>query len=263
MMSRTLFNPVLVAFFVLGPALMSACSAVPDTAGEPAASGSLSLPLTSFANGHRYRVSNAFVYVQGPQYVYLRSSDDPSETVLSAPLTTGDYWASLWSWSLEREDDAGTFVPVQATLTSSSQVPFTVFDGAATTISYQFQTDGVIVNVGSGDLRVAVNVQEIPAVCTPFGSECGEGAWCPPTGLTGRPRACYPAGSIALGEPCNAVTDCVPNASCADLGEGPVCLALCRAADFDLPCASGGSCQPAGSDYGVCRPSLEPGGETP
>jgi len=232
-----------------------ACSAGASDPDESAVSGVMNLPLIASANGHNYRVSNAYVYISGPQYAQLSSSDDPNETALSTTLQTGSYIAYLYSWSLELDDGTGVFRPVQASLVSSPSVGFSILNGTTTTVSYQFSTDGVIVTVGSGEVRIEVAVDESSATCTPFANDCAESTWCPPTGLTGAARACVAAGLTAIAEPCDAPTECVANASCFDLGSGPVCAELCPADAFELPCASGGICKAAGSDYGVCRPS--------
>ena len=233
-----------------------ACSAGPSPADAHVTSGMMSLPLLASANGHRYRLSNAYVSINGPQYAQLSSSSDPNETTLSARLPTGSYTAYLYSWSLELDDGTGTFHPVQASLLSSYAVGFSILNGTTTTVTYQFRTDGVIVTVGSGEVRVAVAIDESSAVCTPFADDCAANTWCPPTGLTGTPRACIAAGLIAIGQPCSAATDCVAYASCFDLGSGPICAELCPADAFELACASGGTCQAASSEYGVCRPSI-------
>jgi hypothetical protein len=231
------------------------CSAGPRNADERAVSGVMSLPLIASANGHNYRLSNTFLYISGPQYAQLSSSGDPNETALSATLVTGNYTAYLYNWSVERDDGTGTFRPVQASLVSSPAVGFSILNGTTTTVSYQFSTDGVIVTVGSGQVRVAVVVEESAATCTPFADDCAAGTWCPPTGLTGAPRACVAAGLTAIAEPCSAPSDCTANASCFDLGSGPTCAELCPADAFELACASGGTCKAVGTDYGVCRPS--------
>jgi hypothetical protein len=249
-------NIVVTAFvFAFGATAPMGCGTEPRPAGGAGDLGTIALPLVTQTNGHTYRLSNVFVSISGPQFAQLFSTTDPNETSLSTTLQTGSYTAVLFGGSLERDDGAGNFAAVSAMLVSNPAVGFTIFDGATTTVSYQFQTDGVIVTVGAGQLKVTATVDEIAAVCTPFGTDCPEGSWCPPTALTGSRRACVAAGSTALGQPCAGPADCVANASCFDLGEGPVCAALCPAADFDAGCPSGGTCQPAAPDYGVCRPS--------
>lgn len=219
--------------------------------------GVIALPLTTQVNGHTYRLRNVSLYISGPQSTYLYDSGDSAQTAISTTLPTGTYYAYLYDgWRLERDDGTGAFWPVVANRLSGP-ASFTIFNGATSTLSYQFQTDGVIVTVGSGQLRVTAGVQEIPAVCTPFGTDCGDGAWCPPTTLTAMARACVAAGATPVGSRCASPTECVANASCFDLGEGPVCAALCPPAQFDGPCSDASTvCQAAaGAEFGVCRPA--------
>ena len=118
------------------------------------------------------------------------------------------------------------FGPVPATLISPSAVNFTIFNGATSTVAYQFRTDGVIVRVGAGALRVKASVDEIQPVCTPFGSDCPDATWCPPAGLTGQPLACIAAGTTPVDSPCSGPADCVAGSACLDLGAGPFCTDL-------------------------------------
>lgn len=168
-----------------------ACGTTRDDQPEPdPVRGAVALPLTTQTNGHVYRLRNPFVLISGPTSTQLWDSGDSSQPVLSATLDTGNYWAMLFDgWTLERDDGAGGFAAVHAELVSGSFVTFTIQNGATTTISYTFETDGVIVKVGMGSLRVDTKVDEVAAACTPFGTDCATGTWCPPTSLTGAPRA--------------------------------------------------------------------------
>ena len=112
------------------------------------------------------------------------------------PATTESY---LYSWTLERDDGSGNFAAVRADLISSMAVGFSIYNGSDDHDRVQFRTDGAMVTIGQGQLRVAIAVDEIAPVCTPLGSDCGDGAWCPPTGLTGAALACRSAGTVALG----------------------------------------------------------------
>jgi hypothetical protein len=251
-MVRIVSRIVWAACFVLTAPLVAGCSGAGADDQASVESGAVSLPLVTQANGHTYRLHDAFIQIFGPTFTTLSTSDDPNETVLSATLQTGSYFANLYAWTLERDDGSGNFQPIVATLVSSNFVNFSVDNGTTTTVTYVFQTDGVIVTVGSGDLKVRVSVNEVDAVCTPFAGDCPTGTWCPPTGHTGAPRACVAAGAVAVGEPCGGPADCVANASCYDLGDGPVCVALCPADAFETPCTTGGVCQKFGTDYGRC-----------
>jgi hypothetical protein len=242
---------------------MPACADDAATADGPSADvGRVSLPLIVSGGIHDYRLADVYLVIYGPQSLQLFSSADPGEVALAATLQTGSYTAYLTGWTLERDDGGGVLHPVPATLISSGAVGFSIFNGTTSTISYQFQTDGVLVTVGAGDLKVKATVNEIPAACTPFGADCSAASWCPPTGLTRAPRACIPAGAASIGDPCLSPFDCVANASCVDRreGSGPVCVALCPGTTVGTNCSTGGICQSAGADYGLCHPSLDDAG---
>jgi hypothetical protein len=213
--------------------------------------GTVSMPLVTTVDEHTYRLSNAYIEIYGPTYAYLYPDDDPSQTVLSTTLQTGNYSAYLYNWTLERADDSGNFGPVSATLVNYYN-SFSIYNGTTTTLVFEFETDGLIVTVGSGDLNVNVAVTEIQPVCVPLGSDCGSGAWCPPTGLTGFSVACVAAGAVEVGQPCSGPADCVANASCFDAGAGPVCVELCAKTGVGEDCASGGTCLECEADYGLC-----------
>jgi hypothetical protein len=240
------------AFALVPSALTGACTVSPGTPEEAAESGTLELPLLSSTNGHTYWLTG-YMYVSGPSFSYVDLSGDSQ--VLSLPLSTGDYAAQLYSWTLLRDDGSGTFIPVTAALLSSSYVPFSIYHGAKTTLTFEFETDGVVVQVGAGTLDVRVDVNETAAVCTPFASDCGEGAWCPPSGLTGASRECVPAGELGDGEPCAGPFDCAADSSCFDFGQGPVCADLCDPSGAGVGCSPDAECVPVDSEFGVCTPS--------
>jgi hypothetical protein len=230
---------------------VAACSGSPNDTGGVEQLGSLNLPLSVTVGDHTYRFSYFQVYIYSAG-VLLTSSGDPAETVLTTALPTGSHQAALFSWALERDDGLGNFAPVQASLMSSSYVSFEILNGSTTTVSFQFETDGQIITVGSGGLTVVAQIEERAPVCVPLGSDCGEGLWCPPPELTGAVLACRQAGSVELGAACSSPRDCVSNSSCIDAGEGPVCTALCSSVEFESACESGGTCTPVGREYGVC-----------
>ena len=256
-------NGVAVAVLVGSLGWLAACAAEgppPAPAGMVSEElGRVSLALVTTVGEHTYRLRNVYIFISGPQYLQLFDNDG-SQTELSASLLTGNYSASLYQQgTLERDDGAGNFVPVVASLISSYYVNFTIFNGATSTIAFQFQTDGVIVTVGAGQLRVRVAVDEIAAVCTPFAGDCAEGSWCPPTTLTGMPRGCIAGGATAAGQPCAGPFECAANTTCVDQGAGPVCAELCPSTSFDASCPSGGTCQRVTAEYGVCAPApVEP-----
>lgn len=251
--NQPLFASVGLALGLLFPLSCNSDSNQPNDPADDSAvtTGTVSLPLTSVVNGHVYRLRNVYLQIWGPTYLYLQGGD--YDTVLNATLQTGSYTSYLYNWKLERQDDDGVFQPVTASL-ESNYMSFEVFNGTTTTLVYRFQTDGAIVPIGAGNVQIKVGVDEVQAACTPFGNDCPEGCWCPPTSLSALSRQCLWAGTVALGEPCDKPTACVANASCFDMGSGAICAALCPRSQFDTTCVSGGKCQRVTSEFGVCVP---------
>jgi hypothetical protein len=239
------------------PLVANACSSGHPTQPE-GSTGTLSLPLVTTTNGHTYRLGG-YLVLYGTIYDYLYLDGD--ETVLKRDLPAGAYFSYLNSYQLERLDEStGQYVPVQSTLVSSYYQPFTIYNQTTTTITYEFETDGVVVSIGTGNLTVNVKVTETAPVCTILGSDCPDGTWCAPPELTGSPLQCLYAGSVPAGDPCSGPDDCAANTSCFDFGDGAVCTALCDASGFGSACAGGGSCTQVGTAYGVCVPE---GGSLP
>jgi hypothetical protein len=108
--------------------------------------------------------------------------------------------------------------------------------------------------VGAGTLDVRIDVNETAAVCRPFTSDCGEGAWCPSSGLTGEERQCVAAGELSPGEACAGPLDCAADSSCFDFGQGPVCAALCELSEAGVGCSADAECLAVDCEYGICEP---------
>ncbi len=256
-MIRSTFIKVIFGFGLLQGALIASACSSGSQAEAPANTGTFNLPLLASVGAHTYRLQGG-LYVYGSVFQSIDIS--PDANVIAATLPTGTYTANLYTWSLTRDDGSGNFVPVAATLTSSSAPSFSIFNQTTTTVSFQFATDGQIVTIGAGQLNVAIDVHESTLVCTPLGDDCPANSWCAPTELTGAALSCIPAGPVAEGGPCGAPADCAANSSCFDRGAGSVCLELCSKAEFNQPCSSGARCTPQGTDYGVCLPSEGDGG---
>jgi hypothetical protein len=252
MVQNVIARVSLAVSLMCGALLTAACSGAPAAEEEQGSSGTLTVPLLASAGAHTYRLEGS-MWVSGPLFTYLDLSGDSE--VISTPLPTGDYNTHLYSWWLTRDDGTGTFVPVDARLISSSSPSFSIFNRATSRIEFEFETDGQIVTIGSGSLRVAIEVHETPAICTPLGTDCPEGSWCAPSELTGASLSCIVEGAVAVGEECASPLDCVGNASCLDFGAGPRCAALCSSSDFGAPCEAGGTCTAQGVDYGACVPT--------
>jgi endoglucanase len=252
-MIRSYLWTAIFAACVPGSAIVAtACSGNSSSREKTQSTGSVSLPLVTVTGASKYRLENVVIDFNGPVFVPPLTESNLNEAVLSTTLPTGSYEAVLVNWTLSKDDGQGNFKPVVASLEQNNE-PFTVFDGTTTTLVFRFQTDGIIVTVGSGELHVTAAVDPVPPICTVLGDGCAPGTWCAPAGLTGAPLACISAGTVSVGQPCAGPTDCVANASCFDLGAGPVCGAMCSNGSLDTPCDTGGTCLPGGTDFGICR----------
>lgn len=247
-MFRSLLTRLLLGSCVIsGCVSLSACGSGSAPQDERSVTGTLRLPLLTTVGAHTYRLQGG-LYVNGPVFESL----DVNADALSVSLPTGDYSAYLYTWQLTRDDGTGNFRPVAATLTSSANPSFSIYNGATSTVSFEFETDGQLVTIGTGALIVDIDVQETPAICSPLGDDCGDGNWCPPPELTGNPVSCVAAGPLAEGEACGSPLECAANTSCFDFGAGAHCVRLCDRTEFEQPCSSGGLCTAVGADYGVC-----------
>src|SRR4051812_37553219 len=105
-----------------------ACSATPDGGEQVEQAGTLSLPLTVTVGDHIYRFSyfQLYVYSDG---LFLSSTGEPTESVLTAQLPTGRHQARLSYWALQRDDGQGDFLPVNASLVSDPYVEFEILNG--------------------------------------------------------------------------------------------------------------------------------------
>jgi hypothetical protein len=241
--------------FMLGIAIalgaggcLSGCSSA-DAPAEHAY-GTVVMALTSQVNGTTYRLRNAAFDVTGPTTTLLDTEQNPDLPVISTTLATGSYSISLRSgWALQRLN-AGTYEPVQATLVSANPANFEIISGSTTAVVYSFQTDGTIVDIGTGTLALSIDV-------TNTGSG-GGGDNCSVVTQAGcaAPLACYPlfdgtsvcagAGSAVTGAPCQFINDCAAGGFCAQVGETPTCIAGCGLDGTGSPCPAGTLCSDAG-----------------
>ncbi|MDZ4697300.1 MAG: hypothetical protein SGI86_19335 [Deltaproteobacteria bacterium] len=157
----------LSAVFVLAAA---SCDSDPPA---PASTGSVSLALTANTGGVIYRLRNArFVISNGSTVLQtLDSETDPDATFLSATIAIGSYSINLESgWALERTD---TGTVIDATLISPNPTAFQIFAGSTTTVTYRFSTSLGVITIGTGTLRVGIEVTVVGDAGIPEGETGG------------------------------------------------------------------------------------------
>jgi len=236
---------------------LSGCSAK-DVPAENAY-GTVVMALTSQSGGITYRLRNAAFDVTGPTSTTLDTEQDPDAPLISTTLATGDYAISLRAgWALQRLS-GGVFEPVQATLVSANPASFEIISGSTTALVYSFETDGTIVDIGTGTLALSINVSNTDG-------SSGGGDNCDVVNQTGcvAPQACYPLfdgtsvcageGSGLAGTPCEFINSCAAPGFCAQLGGEQTCVAACSLDGTGSPCLPGTLCSDVGLGgvLGVC-----------
>ncbi len=153
--SRAVFRSVLAV--AVAATTLTACG---TDQGESAAPhvGTVTIPLQAEVDGTRYRLG-AVLDITGGQGGVTTLATTPDQPTLVATLPVGQYTATLVSFTLFKDDGTGTFHAVEATVESSSQ-SFGISNDSSTTISFQFDTDGTVVPVGSGNVNVTFGVTD-------------------------------------------------------------------------------------------------------
>lgn len=129
---------------------------------EVSAAGTLRVRLTGeSAEGHIYRLREADLEITGPTNVTLHTEDDPDAEVLRHDLQVGAYELLLKDgWFLEKQTDDGTFVPVEAVLTSQNPAPFATAAQETTGVTLRFRAGQEIIELEDGELEVYIEVEE-------------------------------------------------------------------------------------------------------
>ena len=142
--------------------LQTSCGDSERSAQEISATGTLRLRLTGQSEtGHTYRLRDADLEITGTSSVTLHSEDDPDAESLRHDLPAGAYEILLEDgWFLERQDDEGTFVPVEAVLMSENPTPFEIVAEETTKVQYSFLVGDEIVDLGDGTLEVTMSIEE-------------------------------------------------------------------------------------------------------
>lgn len=179
-------------------------------------------------------------------------------------MLVGNYTVDLLDgWAMERLDASGSATVVEATVLDPS-VFVEVVAGSISNARFRFETDGTIVDMTLGTIRVTIQVTEVeppPAECDPLDqATCPAGEACYPIGGTGG-AACevvtIPGGA---GDACTMIGECAPGLVCVFFGSttgDTLCVEICDINDVGF-CPGGAECFglnfPSIPDVGVCVP---------
>jgi hypothetical protein len=236
---------------------LTGCASHDDSARENDGSyGTVVLSLTGQTNGTTYRLRQAIFEVTGPTNATLNSESDPNGTVLATTLSTGGYLIALQDgWFLERLTGM-TAEPVDAALISNNPQMFGISSAATSTVLFRFETDGTIIDIGTGQLEVAIEVNETGATGCDLIQQtgCAMGEGCYFGGEDGLTPICAPAGMSPPGSACMQQNFCAPGAFCGSFdGENVSCIAICSVSGMGPTCPAGQACASVGvGDVGGC-----------
>jgi len=144
--------------------------------------GTIELALSSMSGGATYVLANATFLVERIQPppepgeisgIRLHSADATGAD-LTASLEVGRYTVRLLDgWQIERQDSPSNLVPVHATLQSANPVTVSILSGKKTTVTFQFQTNGIPLTFGPGSIDINIGVATCD-VAAPPGAELNE-----------------------------------------------------------------------------------------
>jgi hypothetical protein len=148
------------------PLLAVGCAGGDSPANEAGAAqtGALSLPLTAVgASGAVYRLRQgvfSVTRVATGAVTQLSTEQDPLSATLQASLDSGDYVVALQDgWVLERAVGS-TVTLVAATLVSPAVQSVAISANGEAALSFQFDTNGELVQFGEGQLVIDIGVTE-------------------------------------------------------------------------------------------------------
>lgn len=242
------------------------CSA---ESSDAVAAGSLNLPLTArAAGGVNYRLANGTFDLTGPVNRALQGDAETSSTLVTAGLPVGSYQVTLRDgWQIQRELAGGGLLAVDAVLLSAITQTASITNGGTANVTYRFQVDDEIVELGAGQLNVNFEVETgTSSTCTAPLVDCS--GVC--VDLNRNPLNCGACGEVcATGNICSAGA-CIP-APPICTGGTTLCGSTCTNVQFDAQncgscgtiCSASTTCQ-AGSCTPTTGPSvvvnLDPGG---
>ncbi len=120
--------------------------------------GRIRLPLTTTAEGADYRLEGTFV-ISGDDSLTLSTTENPSASTITRTLSVGTYSVELMDpFTLLRADAGESEVEVPAELISDNPLGFSISDGATTPVGFVLSTQGIVVELGEGDVEIGFSV---------------------------------------------------------------------------------------------------------
>ena len=202
-----------------------------NTNQQQAPSGTVQLPLTATVGANNYVLVGTFQITNSTGVTTTLSATSPSTVAtLATTLSVGQYTITLLpGWQLSLVSSSGVATPVQATLVSPATQTLNITSQQNTIVTYQFNSNGVLIQTGQGQLTVQLGVTENAGGATSAGGSSSTGG----SSSGGSSTGTCSAPNQMCGTTCvNLSTDAANCGSCGhSCGSGATC--------------SAGQCQPA------------------
>ena len=204
-----------------------------STNQQQAPYGTVRLPLTATVGANNYVLSGTFVITNSTGVTTTLSSTSASAAAtLVTTLGVGQYTITLLpGWQLSIVSSSGTTSPIAATLLSPATQSVNITNQQNTTVTYQFNSNGVVIQTGQGQLTVQLGVTENAGGATSAGgSSSTAGGGSTSTGGQSSTSVCNTPNQMCSGACVNLSTDAANCGSCGHSCGSAAC--------------SSGQCQP-------------------
>lgn len=153
---------LLFAFACLSASAIVSTGCAIDGSNETEGVGTVRMPLRAVSDdGTEYQLRQAEFDISGPQTVTVLSEDYLTQDAAQVVLGVGDYQVELTgTWQMERIVD-GMPEAVEATLVSGNPVAFSIQDQGVSAVTFRFEVEGEVVEMGEGVLELRIEVDEI------------------------------------------------------------------------------------------------------
>ena len=140
------------------------------------ATGTMSVALTGVGStGAVYRLRNGVFKITGKATATASSEDNVDAPVIQLELKAGGYLANLVTgWTMEKQNDDGTFANVKAVLVSTNPLPFEIIDQQLTPVTFQFKAGDDVVQLGNDLAAIGIAVDDCGMGCGPVDQD-GDG----------------------------------------------------------------------------------------
>jgi hypothetical protein len=208
--------------------------------------GTVRLPLTATVGANNYVLSGTFVITNSTGVTTTLSSTSASTAAtLVTTLGVGQYTITLLpGWQLSIVSASGTTSPIAATLISPATQSVNITNQQNTIVTYQFNSNGVVIETGQGQMTVQIGVTENAGGTTSAGGSSSTAGGASNTGGTATSTGGLTStGGQSSSGVCNSPNQTC-NGACVNLSTDTANCGSCGHSCGSGATCSGGQCQP-------------------